>query len=64
MGVQVDDPLHVGLDQIMNDHTREIQKKYKKVASIVSFGIRKPKICPSTLHSVAGTQCSFAGAYI
>lgn len=27
-GVQVDDPLHVGLHQIMSDHTREIQKKY------------------------------------
>lgn len=26
--VQVDDPLHLGLNQIMNDHTREIQKKY------------------------------------
>lgn len=23
-GVQVDDPLHVGLNQILNDHTREI----------------------------------------
>ena len=29
-GVQVDDPLHVGLNQIMNDHTREIQTKYEE----------------------------------
>ena len=29
-GVQVDDPLHVGLNQIMSDHTREIQKKYEE----------------------------------
>ena len=29
-GVQVDDPLHAGLNQIMNDHTREIQKNYEE----------------------------------
>ena len=29
-GVQVDDPLHVGLNQIMNEHTKEIQTKYEE----------------------------------
>ena len=29
-GMQVDDQLHVGLNHILNDHTKEIQKKYEE----------------------------------
>lgn len=29
-GMQVDDPLHIGLNHILNDHTKEIQKKYEE----------------------------------
>ena len=31
--IQVDDPLHIGLNQVMNDHMQDIKEKYAEGTS-------------------------------
>lgn len=31
--IQVDDPLHIGLNQVMNDHMQDIKEKYAERTS-------------------------------
>ena len=63
-GITIDDELHHGLNEIMKQHSEEIQKKYNSNSFHCLFWNEQIKIQQNILPRGDGTQCLFIGVFI